>query len=113
MRTAALALALLGLGCRAPVDRARADGYRFLLADPDQVDAHCKKKMLAAGGHYDDGTLVKVGDGRRVRCCARRRWAGTTSIIVARGDEDCIPHELCHAEGRPAAECHRVGWNQK
>lgn len=70
---------------------------RICSASAAQIDAHCKKSAT----HNDLGQPLT----RRVSCCYK---PDKKLIWVSEQDWDCVAHELCHADGRPDAECHRV-----
>lgn len=105
------------IGCAAKVERHRSMGVRFIYADASAISDHCKKLQLdyerktGKPSHYDDGAPVREGDGRRSRCC-HRKFRGRSTVWVGIGEESCIPHELCHAEGRAPADCNRFHLGQ-
>lgn len=97
------------------VERVCTNGVCFLRASADIVDRRCRGK---GGGTWDDGLPRFLGDGRRARCCTvwapgRKRFR----IWVAEGDEECIPHEVCHIDQylspRPDhSKCHDFGFGK-
>lgn len=106
-QTVLLAAGLLLAGCASKVQRFRYESLdlNMVIASKASVDKHCKKYAK----HYDDGTPVKENDGKRIRCCYKPSRSGhRATIFVSEEDLDCIVHELCHADGKPARECHKV-----
>lgn len=102
-----LLLALLLSGCaidyRREEPRRQTFQYQSMTlfrAEPWEVDQAC----VGVGTVNDQGKLIT----RRVRCCwnpvRRQMW-------VAWNDVDCVPHELCHADGTETREaCAKVNW---
>lgn len=73
---------------------------RVATASASAVDAHCRKVIK----RNDRGEAIT----RRIRCCTIHKINGPF-IWMSQGDEDCLAHELCHAEGRRLAkECDDV-----
>lgn len=129
-RLGAIALCILGgvfvawlAGCAAQtgllspgVERVCTAGVCFMRASADIVDRRCRGK---GGGTWDDGLPRFLGDGRRARCCTvwtpgRKRFR----IWVAAGDEECVPHEICHVDQflspKPDhAKCHNFGFGKE
>ena len=99
------ALGLVIIGCASYPQRFRSykQKARIIIAEPSQVDAHCRRK----GCRTSDSGKPITG---RIRCCwvKPKPWQKWGTIWVGRGDESCLVHENCHIDGRPREECDKV-----
>ena len=101
-------LLLIGFsGCGASYPKRyhyQALDFNIIVASPEEVNAHCKKYAT----HNDLGEPI-TKDSPRIRCCYKfPSFNGRGTMFVSNMDLDCIFHELCHVEGRPSKECHKV-----
>lgn len=76
---------------------------KIAYASPERVDAHCRRVKAGQSCHYDDGTPCTTS--RPILACYNSR---KNFMWVGYGNDASIPHELCHSEGRPPAECDKL-----
>lgn len=103
----AILLSSCTFGAFDQVSRFRYKGMnvRIVVAPQSRVDKHCRNLAHRRGQkHYlsDSGQVVQYGDARGCADQAKR------IIWVGEGNEDIIPHELCHLEHADPAECDGV-----
>jgi hypothetical protein len=104
--TPSIGAMLLFSGCSSvPI---KADCYKFkyynynvIACEDSSVNKFCHKicKTNDNGTPMTDRIIPACYDGRLVRISLR------PTIILAKSYLGCLPHELCHLEGRPAIEC--------
>ena len=76
------------------------DDYKVMACDDGWAKEYCRGKCKTA----DDGRQVDYYP----RACAvnMNRAKGNPSVVIGRSYMDCLPHEICHIEGKLSAkEC--------
>jgi hypothetical protein len=76
---------------------------KIAYASPERVDAHCRRVKKGQECHYDDGTPCT--NFQKIKACYNQ---AKNFMWVGYGNDSSIPHELCHAEGRPTSECAKL-----
>ena len=96
----ALAASAAALGCATAPEVYRYEnlGITIVKADPVMVNDVCSERIEL----NDQGKPIT----RRIRCCYLNE--PDRSIWMAWGEDDCLLHELCHADGKSPAACHEV-----
>lgn len=76
---------------------------KIIYASQMAVQSHFIK-LTGGKGHLDGGEKFNAAT-TKIRCFYD---AKNKTIFVARGEDSCVAHELCHVEGRPASECDKI-----
>ena len=94
---------LLLAGCTpTKIIRFDYEDYHILAVKGDNasnlVNDHCRKTAVLK----DDGTPIGCS---RIRACYKKVGGRKGTIIIPMRNMDCLPHELCHLDGKDEAIC--------
>lgn len=77
-------------------------GYNIILVSgpgaEDSVDSHCRKYVKK----WDNGKPI---DNQLIRACFLPHGSRKSNIVISEEHIDCLPHELCHADGQDEEYC--------
>lgn len=86
---------VIGMGCATYPERWDEGRYRVIVAEPEEVSAHCMKRIIATGARHDNGTPVNPKE--EIRACTDFKTPGKPTVFISRKWRRCARHEACHA----------------
>ncbi len=87
----------IGLGCATYPERWDEGRYRVIVAEPEEVSAHCMKRIVVTGARHDNGAPVQPNE--EIRACTDFKTPGKPTVFISRKWRRCARHEAAHAFG--------------